>query len=141
MNTTNTFRNNPNITTLLLIALILLSLTLSRKCAAQTVPVDKEVLKYLFKESSNAFYLRSDIKLCDSTIVVQDNIISTKDSLIGTCETKSFVKDVQISICEMEVNGLELQKKTLTKEVKKFKLLTYIVTIIGSISTAYFIIH
>ena len=141
MNTTNTFRNNPNLTTLLLIAVILLSLTLSRKCAAQTVPVDKEVLKYLFKESSNAFYLRSEIKLTDSIIVAQDEIINSQDTLISICEAKSLVKDSQFAICEMEVNGLELQKKTLTKEVKKFKLLTYIVTIIGSISTAYFIIH
>ena len=141
MNATNSFRNNPNITTLLMIAVLLLCLILSKKCAAQTVPVDKDVLKYLFNESANAFYLRSDIKLCDSINSVQSDIIDTKDSLLSNANSKAELKDSQIAICEMQNKDLNAQLDVQTKEVKKFKILTWVVSIIGSISTAYFIVH
>lgn len=119
----------------------MLSLILSRKCAAQTIPVDKEVLQYLFKESANAFYLRSDIVLCDSINEAQEQVITYKDSVIANCNERTSIKESQIAICELQNKELESTKGQLTKEVKKLKFISILTAIIGSISTGYFIFH
>lgn len=116
-------------------------LTLSKKCVAQTVPVDKEVLKYLFNESANAFYLRSDIVLCDSINSVQSDIIDTKDSIISNISESSRIKDSQIAICDMQNKEVSAQLEVQVKEVKKFKFIAILTAILGSITTGYFIIN
>lgn len=120
-----------------MIALILLSLILSKSCAAQTVPVDKEVLKYLFNESARAYYLDKDLKLTDSIIVAQNEIIDIKDSLLFDVNSKVNIKNSQIAICDKGLISANAENKKLSKKVTLFKVTTISVAIIGTISTIY----
>lgn len=113
---------------------MLLSIVLN-KCVAQTVPTDKEVLNYLFKESAKAYYLQKDtanlskeIAFKDQQLVHKDSLISNRNKALTLCENQSELIQSQLLLSEK-------QKKALTKKVNLFKFTSISIAIIGTITT------
>lgn len=99
---------------------MLLLLTASKKCAAQ-IPVDKDVLNYLFSQSAKAYYLDKDVKWCDSVSTYQSGIILEKDSIILGQSEKLSIRISQNEICDLELKSSQSENKKLTKQVKILK--------------------
>lgn len=105
------------------------------------MPVDYDVLKYLLGRSQKAYYMEKQLAYSDSTISIQQKIITNKDSLITNRNDALQVCEAEKEITQLEVEGLTKENKSIKKKVSFFKFTTIGAVIIGSISTIYFIIH
>lgn len=119
---------------------MLLLLIVSKKCAAQ-IPVDKDVLNYLFSQSAKAYYLDKDVKLCDSINAYQKEILTSKDSIIMGQSELINIRNSQNAICDLQLITANAENKKLSKKVSLFKFSTISVTILGSITTLYALFH
>ncbi len=108
-----------------------LVLTASKKCAAQ-IPVDKDVLNYLFQQSAKAYYLEKDLKLIDSVIVAQKEVITYKDSVLRGQSESYAICETQKEICNFQLITANAENKKLSNKVTLFKITT-LVTIITTI--------
>lgn len=98
----------------------------SKNCAAQTIPTDTTVLKYLYKEAASAYYLRIDTtlrakesKMKDSLLVIKDGQISNRNEALTVC-------DFELDLKKSELQSTENQLKSKTKEANKFQILAKI---------------
>lgn len=101
-------------------------MTVSRKCAAQIIPTDTTVLKYLYKEAASAYYMRKDIFLADSIISMQKHIIIIKDSIIANRNEALNVCEFEKELTKSKLLSTENQLKSKTKEANKFNTLAKI---------------
>jgi hypothetical protein len=136
MNATYTNSNSPRFNFLILIAVMLLLLTVSKKCAAQ-IPVDKDVLNYLFSQSAKAYYLDKDITLCDSINAYQKEILTSKDSIIIGQSERLTIEKSKNEICNLELITANAENKKANRKVKFFKFTTVAACIGGFTSTLY----
>src|SRR5574343_391644 len=120
MSATYTNSNSPRFNFLILIAVMLMLLTVSKKCAAQ-VPVDREVLNYLFSQSAKAYYLDKDVKLCDSINSYQKDILTSKDSIIMGQSERIAICDSRNEITNLELKSSQNENKSLSKKLSLFK--------------------
>ena len=141
MSATNMNLNSPKLTTLLMILVLMLTLILCKKCVAQTVPVDKEVLNYLFSQNAKAFYLEKDVKLCDSIVDHQQSIVKSKDSLISNRNEAIRISQFENDLCNIDLNLHIKECKKANRKVKFFKLTTITSIVIGAISSTYLLFH
>lgn len=117
---------------------MLLLLTASKKCAAQ-VPVDKDVLNYLFSQSAKAYYLDKDVRLCDSINAYQKEILTSKDSIIIGQSERIAICVSKNEITNLELKSSQSENKKLSKKVTLFKFSTIAVCVAGFTSTLYFL--
>lgn len=101
-------------------------MTASKKCAAQTIPTDTTVLKYLYKEAASAYYLRIDTtlraketKLKDSLLDVKNNQIANRNEALNVCEFET-------ELTKKQLLSTENQLQSKTKEANKFRILAKI---------------
>lgn len=119
---------------------MLLLLIASKKCAAQ-IPVDKDVLNYLFQQSAKAYYLDKDIKLCDSTIYYQQSIVKLKDSIILGQSHGILIEKSHNEMCNIELITANAENKKANRKVKFFKFTSISVAILGLTTTVYALFH
>lgn len=105
------------------------------KCAAQTVQTDTAVLKYLYKEAANAYYLKKDTANLNNIIILKDNIIVSKDSLISNRNEAIGIANNYTKLKELQIESSEKEVKSLTKKVAVFKTVSISVAILGAITT------
>lgn len=85
--------------------------------------------------------MEKQLSYSDSTINIQQKIITNKDSLITNRDEALQVCEAEKEITQLEVDGLTKENKSIKKKVSFFKYTTIGAAIIGSISTVYFILH
>jgi hypothetical protein len=115
---------------------MLLLLTVSKKCAAQ-IPVDKDVLNYLFSQSAKAYYLDKDVKLCDSINAYQKETLTSKDSIIIGQSERLTIEKSKNEICDLQLITANAENKKLSKKVTLFKFSTISACIGGFTSSLY----
>lgn len=124
---------------ILLIATLLITMIAS-KCAAQTIPTDTAVLKYLYKRAEIANYLETDTANLQKIISSKSEIIKYKDSVIYNRGEALSVANNIAALTELQLKATENNLAQSNKKSTFFKLTTYLVGIVGSITTgvAYF---
>lgn len=130
MSATYTNSNSPRFNFLLATVATFMLLIAFGKCAAQ-IPVDKDVLNYLFSQSAKAYYLDKDIKLCDSINAYQKEILTSKDSIILGQSELINIRNSQNAICDMQLKSSQSENKKLSKKVSIFKFTTISVGIVS----------
>ena len=141
MNATSMNSNSPKSATWLAILLLICILILYKRCAAQSVQVDKDVLNYLFNQNAKTFYLERDVKMCDSIVYYQQSIVKSKDSLILNRNEAFRISQYENDLCNIDLNLHIKECKKANRKVKFFKLTTVAAIVIGAISCTYLLFH
>ena len=131
MSATNMNLNSPKLTTWLMILVLIFTLILCKVSAAQSVPVNKEVLNYLLERNAKAVYLEKDLKLTDSIIVAQKEIITHKDSLLINRNEALRISQNENEMCNAELKSSQSENKKANRKVKFFKFTTVSVAILS----------
>lgn len=123
--------------TVVLFTLMILSKTILAQDSTH-IRTSKEVLKYLYQESVRAKYLDKALKINDSIIINQMDMIRTKDSMILNRAEALNQCELDKEIEQIKIQDLEEDIKDLSFKSRLFKFTTILTAGVGTISSIYF---
>jgi hypothetical protein len=111
------------------------------QCDTSSICTKKVVLKYFYEQDVKAGYLAKDLKLTDSIIVAQKDILTYKDSIILGQSEAFRISQSEKELCDYALKSSQSENKKLSNKVTFYKITNMVTIIVGSISTLYFLIH
>jgi peptidoglycan hydrolase CwlO-like protein len=111
-------------------------------CKAQdSINTPKRVLEYLYKQDVKVKYLTKDTANLKSEIALKDSLLDNCHKQVENKQSEVNVYKEQTNIQEIQITQLSNDNKKLNRKVTLWQFISGLVGLIGSVTTAYFIIR